>query len=91
MQTPQFWIGKEPLEIRMPPIQSSSEPQRLRTGLERVAALDELPMRLRLSWSGEKFPIYEAVTRGDPNIYFNSRIVFRSLTITISRWRSNAT
>jgi hypothetical protein len=40
-----------------------------------------------MSWTGEKLPIYESVTRGTPDIYFNSRLVFRSLMATVSRWR----
>lgn len=87
MRTPTFFVGQEQIEIRMPDIVQSSDPQRLRTGLEDAAPLVDLPLRLRMSWTGEKLPIYESVTRGTPDIYFNSRLVFRSLMATVSRWR----
>lgn len=86
MGTPSLRVGGEIVEVFSPEIERSDQDQRLRTQLETLGKTSLLPLRLRLSWSGEKIPIYEAVTRGDPNIYFNARHVFTGLAVTVSRW-----
>ncbi|MCU1580035.1 MAG: hypothetical protein JWP19_2239 [Rhodoglobus sp.] len=86
METPELWMNDRPIEICVGPIDPSPEPQRLRTGLDDLATISELPVRLRFSWTGEKLAIYEAVTHGTRDVHFNSRLVFRDLRTTISRW-----
>jgi hypothetical protein len=86
MNPPELWIDDRQIEIRVGPIEQSPGPQRLRTGLEDLATFSELPSRLRFNWAGEKLAIYEAVTHGTREVYFNSRLVFRDLRTTISRW-----
>lgn len=90
MDAPQLWVNGRHIEIDMPAIAPGSDEQRIRSDLEEIGVIDELPIRLRLMWRGEKYPIYEAVTHGTRDIYFNSRIVFLSLRTTISRWRGGA-
>lgn len=85
MDTPKLWIGDTPIEIGMPEISTSPDEQRVRSKLQQIGTIADLPLRLRLMWRGEKYPIYEAVTHGTRDAYFNSRIVFLSLRTTISR------
>ena len=88
MGAPHLWVEDNQVEIRMPEIVPSTELQRLRTGLDEVAAVDALPLTVRLQWTGEKYPVYESVTRGPSNVYFASRIVFLELKTTISPWEA---
>ena len=87
MNAPHLWLDDEELEIRMPEIVVLSEPQHLRTGLDVLIAKADIPATVRLQWIGEKYPIYESVTRGTPDVYFTSRIVFLEMKTTISPWR----
>jgi hypothetical protein len=87
MGTPKLWIDDRPIEIGMPEIATSPDEQRIRSALDAIGTLDDLPIRVRLMWSGQKYPIYEAVAHGTREVYSNSRIVFLSLHTTISRAR----
>jgi hypothetical protein len=91
MNVPLLWLDGKEVEIRMPEIVVSSEPQHLRTGLDVLIARTDLPATVRLQWVGEKYPIYESVTRGTLDVYFTSRIVFLEMKTTISSWRKIVT
>ena len=85
MNLPELWIDDRHIEIRVGPIEQSPDPQRLPTGLDDLATLSGLSIRLRFTWAGEKLAIYEAVTHGTREVYFNSRLVFGDWRTTISR------
>ena len=51
--------------------------------LDELAQLADLPLTIRLQWLGEKYSIYNSVTRGTSDVYFSSRIVFLEMKTTI--------
>ena len=83
METPQLWVDGRETELRMPGIVRSEHPQRIASGLETIATINELPLRLRLQWTGEKFPRYESTTHGTDAVFFNSGLSFLSMNTTI--------
>lgn len=88
MDTPELVYGDQPVEIGMTPVVVSDQPQRIASRLVPIATLADLPVRLSLTWHGEKYPIYEALTHGTRDVYFSSRIVFLSMRTTVSRSKS---
>lgn len=91
MDTPHLQVQKQEIEIGMPEIVVSEQKQRIASKLEPITTLDKLPLTVELTWHGEKYPTYEAVTHGTRDVFFTSRIVFRSLKTTISRHAPHAT
>ena len=85
MNTPILRIDKQEIEIGMPEIASSEKQQDFGSPTQELGTLDDLPLRIRLSWTGEKYPVYETVTRGTPLVSFASRISFHSLITDIRR------
>jgi hypothetical protein len=59
--------------------------QDIASRVQEMATFDHLPLKLRLSWSGEKYPVFEAMTRGTPQVYFASRMSFHDLITEIRR------
>lgn len=90
MDAPHLWVDDREIEIRMPPIVRSTEPQRLATTLDELVRLADLPLTIRLQWVGEKYPIYHSVTRGTPDVYFSSRVIFLEMKTTIRTWSPRA-
>lgn len=85
MGAPILRIDKQEIEIGMPEIGSSEQQQDFGSPTQELGTLDDLPIQIWLSWSGEKYPVYEAVTRGTPLVYFASRMSFHSLVTDIRR------
>ncbi len=86
MGAPQIWVDDNLIELQMPSIERSTGAQRLTSGLETLAALSELPLDIRVSWMGEKLPIYESVVRAWPGLLFTSRLIFTEMRTSVSRW-----
>lgn len=85
MGTPRLRVGSRQIEIGMPKITVADQEQRIASRLEPFTTLDELPVTVELSWNGEKFPVFEAVTHGTRAVHFSSRLVFRALRTTVSK------
>lgn len=85
MGAPLLRINDQEVEVGLPEIKTSDRQQDFASASQKLGSLDELPMRIWLSWTGEKYPVYESVTRGTADVYFASRLGFHSLVTLIRR------
>lgn len=85
MRVPTLYINGQEVEIGVPEIAASEKQQEFASRTQELGTLDMLPMQLSLSWTGEKYPVFEAVTRGTPDVYFSSRLRFHSLITDVRR------
>lgn len=87
MGAPEMWVNDHPVDVGLGPMASMPEQSRSRTHFAEIAGLSDLPLELRFRWTGEKLPVYEAVSRASLDIVVSSRLVFRELRTTITHWR----
>lgn len=85
MHVPTLRIGNQEIEIGMDEMVASDVQQDIASRVQEMGTFEDLPLKLRLSWSGEKYPVFEAMTRGTPQVYFSSRMSFHDLNTEIRR------
>lgn len=85
MGAPTLQINGREVEVGMPEIASLDRQQDLASAPQRLGSLEDLPLRITLAWTGEKYPAYESVTSGTPDVYFSSRLGFHSLITLVRR------
>lgn len=86
MQRPKLQVDERVIDIDMPDMRPSDTPQVFGSGISPLTTKESLPITLRLSWQGEKFPVYESIVRGAPDLYFSSQTGPFGMRTTVRTW-----
>lgn len=83
MNPPILWVDGHSIDFGVQGKLRSDASLHHRTEAGQFELRPDAPTELRLRWSGEKYPAYQIVTRGQPVHTFESRLLMGSLMTTI--------
>lgn len=85
MGVPELDVDGRPVALDMPTFKPNEKERRYRSEFQQLATLETLPVKLRLTWSGEKQPVYEVLLESSPGLVLSAVIMIQSLHCRVRR------